>query len=58
MVSSPEQVVRACYAAYETRNRAALEALLGDDFHFTSPMDNRLDREAYLRICWPNSESL
>jgi hypothetical protein len=36
--------------------KAALEALLADDFHFTSPLDNRLDRETYFRRCWPNSE--
>jgi hypothetical protein len=23
------------------------------DFHFTSPLDNRLDRETYFRRCWP-----
>jgi ketosteroid isomerase-like protein len=56
--ASPEKLIRSCYAAYERRNRKALEALLSDDFRFTSPIDNRLDRETYLRICWPNSESL
>ena len=44
--------------AYLTKDRAALEALLADDFHFTSPLDNRLDRETYFRRCWPNSESI
>jgi ketosteroid isomerase-like protein len=48
-------VARACMKAYVDKDRDALEALLADDFHFTSPIDNALDRAAYLKICWPNS---
>ena len=51
-------IARAAYRAYETKDRAALEALLADDFHFTSPLDNRLDRATYFRRCWPNSEAI
>ena len=36
-------VALACYKAYEDKDRAALEALVFDDFHFTSPLDNRLN---------------
>ena len=49
-------IARAAYEAYVTKDRAALEDLIAEDFHFTSPLDNRLDREAYFRRCWPNSE--
>jgi hypothetical protein len=49
-------IAQAAYRAYVTKDRAALEALLDDDFHFTTPLDNRLDRERYFRRCWPNSE--
>src|SRR5262245_13115701 len=52
------QIARAAYDAYVTKDRAALEALLAGDFHFTSPLDNRLDRETYFRRCWPNSTSI
>ena len=48
----------ACYQAYVTKDRAALEALIADDFHFTSPLDNRLDRATYFERCWPNSERI
>jgi ketosteroid isomerase-like protein len=51
-------VARACYAAYVDKDRAAIEALLADDFHFTSPLDNRIDRPTYLERCWPYSEKL
>jgi ketosteroid isomerase-like protein len=49
-------VARACYEAYVTKDRAAIEALIADDFHFTSPLDNRIDRATYFERCWPNSE--
>lgn len=56
--ASNAAIARAAYRAYETKDRAALEALLADDFHFTSPLDNRLDRATYFRRCWPNSEAI
>ena len=52
------EIARAAYDAYVTKDRAALEALLASDFHFTSPLDNRLDRETYFRRCWPNSKTI
>ena len=42
-------IVRANYDAYVTKDRAAIEALIADDFHFTSPLDNRIDRATYSR---------
>jgi ketosteroid isomerase-like protein len=55
---SPLAIARACLQAYVDKNRAAIEALLADDFRFTSPIDNGLDRATYLARCWPNSESM
>ena len=49
-------IARASYEAYVAKDRAALEALLAEDFHFTSPLDNRIDRATYFKRCWPNSE--
>ena len=51
-------IARAAYDAYVKKDRAAIEALIADDFHFTSPLDNRLDRETYFRRCWPNSKAI
>ncbi len=51
-------IARAAYDAYVKKDRAALEALIADDFHFTSPLDNRLDRDTYFRRCWPNSKTI
>jgi hypothetical protein len=55
MPNKPEDTARACYLAYVNKDRAAIEALLAEDFHFTSPRDNRLNRATYFDRCWPNS---
>ncbi len=52
-----EQVVRAVFQAYTERNRAALEAIVAEDFLFVSPLDHEIDRAKYFELCWPNSES-
>jgi ketosteroid isomerase-like protein len=49
-------VVRASFGAYESENRAAAEALLADDFRFTSPNDDGIDKATYFERCWPNRE--
>lgn len=51
-------LVRASYEAYVRKDREAIEALLDDDFHFSSPLDNRIDRATYFTRCWPNSDSI
>ena len=57
-MTNPLSVTRACYDAYVTKNREKLESLLDAGYRFTSPLDNALDRAAYLEICWPNSANL
>jgi len=56
--TSNAAIARAAYDAYVTKDRAALEGLLASDFHFTSPLDNRIDRETYFRRCWPISKTI
>ena len=56
--ASNVEIARAAYDAYVMKDRAAIEALIAADFHFTSPLDNRLDRETYFRRCWPNSKAI
>ena len=51
-------IARGAYEAYVTKDRAAIERLLAPDFHFTSPVDNRIDRETYFARCWPNSAQI
>jgi ketosteroid isomerase-like protein len=46
-MSDVEEVVRRCYRAYETKDRAALEPLIAEDFTFTSPWDDHIGRDVY-----------
>lgn len=55
-VGDPIAVAKKAYQAYVAKDRTAIEQLIADDFHFTSPLDNRIDRETYFQRCWPNSE--
>ena len=52
------EIVRACFMAYVDKDRAMIESLIGEDFHFTSPFDNRIDRKTYFERCWPNSKTM
>jgi len=58
MDSTISDLVRRYYRAYEQKSRTVVEALLSDDFVFTSPYDDRIDRSTYFERCWPNSESI
>jgi hypothetical protein len=51
----PISVAKLSYRAYVDKDRSLIERLIGDDFHFTSPLDNRIDRSTYFARCWPNS---
>jgi ketosteroid isomerase-like protein len=56
MTNEPVRIARDVYDAYVRKDRQAIESLIADDFNFTSPLDNRLDRKTYFERCWPNSE--
>jgi ketosteroid isomerase-like protein len=57
-MTSSAEIVRACFVAYEDKDRQAIEELLSGDFVFSSPLDNRIDRQAYLDRCWPISNNV
>lgn len=57
-MTSASDIARASYRAYVDKDRGAIEALIADDFRFTSPLDNRLDRGTYFERCWPNSRTI
>jgi len=57
-MSDTVAIARASYEAYVKKDRAAIEALISEDFHFTSPLDNNIDRATYFERCWPNSEKV
>ena len=49
-------VVRAAFEAYRSQDLDAEERLLADDFVFTSPQDDHIDRAAFLERCFPTAD--
>ncbi|MBB4194181.1 ketosteroid isomerase-like protein [Rhizobium aethiopicum] len=48
-----EQAVRDLYAAYLADRKDIAGAMLTEDFTFSSPRDDHIDRAAYFERCWP-----
>ncbi len=48
-------LVRRYFAAYKSADLNAIEPLLTDDFTFTSPYDDHIDRATYFERCWPGA---
>ena len=52
---SRAELIRGYFAAYQANNKAAVAAVLTDDFTFTSPYDDAIDRATYFVRCWPEN---
>jgi ketosteroid isomerase-like protein len=50
------ETIRAIFAAYMSGNRKLVEDALSDDFRFTSPYDDNIDKPTYFERCWKNSD--
>ena len=50
------EMIRALFAAYRANDRKAVEDALADDFRFTSPYDDNIDKATYFERCWRNSD--
>jgi ketosteroid isomerase-like protein len=48
--------IRRIFAAYLANDRQFVENAFSDDFRFTSPYDDALDKPAYFERCWNNSD--
>jgi ketosteroid isomerase-like protein len=49
-------LIRALFAAYLSNDRKAVENALTEDFRFTSPYDDEIDKATYFERCWRNSD--
>ena len=49
-------VIRALFAAYLANDRQAVEGSFTDDFRFTSPYDDAIDKLTYFERCWRASD--
>ena len=50
--------VRAVFDAYLAQDRDAMDRLLSDEFVFTSPQDDRIDKATFFERCFPTAERL
>ncbi|MBN8990308.1 MAG: nuclear transport factor 2 family protein [Rhizobiales bacterium] len=54
--TSKHEIIRNLFAAYLNNDRAAVEAAFADDFRFTSPYDDEIDKATYFERCWRVSD--
>jgi len=47
-----ERLIRNLFAAYLANDRQQVGDALADDFRFTSPFDDDLDKATYFERCW------
>jgi ketosteroid isomerase-like protein len=50
------ETIRRIFAAYLANDRTFVENAYSDDFRFTSPFDDAIDKRAYFERCWKNSD--
>lgn len=55
---SSTDIVRTSFDAYLAGDRATAERLIAQDFTFTSPRDDHIDRAAFLERCFPTADRL
>jgi ketosteroid isomerase-like protein len=51
-MSDKKKIIRAVFAAYIANDRKSVEDALADDFRFSSPYDDRIDKASYFLRCW------
>jgi ketosteroid isomerase-like protein len=54
--SNKSDIIRSLFAAYLSNDRKAVEVALTDDFRFTSPYDDEIDKATYFARCWRGSD--
>jgi ketosteroid isomerase-like protein len=50
------ETIRRIFAAYLHNDRKAVEDALADEFRFTSPFDDGIDKATYFERCWKNAD--
>jgi ketosteroid isomerase-like protein len=50
------ETIRQIFAAYLASDRKFVEDAFSDDFRFTSPYDDNIDKPTYFERCWKNAD--
>ncbi|WP_299167931.1 nuclear transport factor 2 family protein [uncultured Arthrobacter sp.] len=56
MTLSPQETVLEFVRAYREQDARLALSLMADSFTFTSPQDDRLDRDTWLERCFPTAD--
>jgi ketosteroid isomerase-like protein len=56
MRGSKSDIIRAVFTAYLSNDREAVQDFFADDFRFTSPYDDEIDKATYFSRCWRGSD--
>ena len=56
MGANKPELIRALFAAYRANDRASVENSFTEDFRFTSPYDDAIDKATYFERCWHVSD--
>src|SRR5258708_27597126 len=56
MPQTKSELIRALFAAYRANDRASVENSFTEEFRFTSPYDDRIDKATYFERCWRVSD--
>jgi hypothetical protein len=54
--TSRADLIRIIFAAYLSDDRTIVENAFSDDFRFTSPYDDNIDKLTYFERCWSGSD--
>src|SRR5881396_1940600 len=55
-MAASADIIRGIFAAYLANDRKRVENVLADDFRFTSPYDDHIDKPTYFERCWKGSD--
>lgn len=55
MTVQRKELVQRLFNTFRVQDRETALQLITDDFSFTSPYDDGIDKAAYFERCWPNA---
>ena len=56
VAANKTEIIRKLFAAYMANDGKSVEAAFTEDFRFTSPYDDEIDKATYFERCWKDSD--
>ncbi|MBI40915.1 MAG: DUF4440 domain-containing protein [Leptospiraceae bacterium] len=57
-MNDTEKLIRESFKAWQNDDRESIESIVAQDFTFTSPYDDRIDRPEFFKRCWSHSNKI